>query len=154
MGHYNFLLTGLLTGLKDQYENRDTYNWRRRPNTVFNSLIYSYLICRNRVHCSWILTLPYSHFLKSNQHVYMIARKNIPTIDMIGSHYFVYGITYFGISNDNKVLKLFRVNQTFVLKAQCNGKKENIRFYRLMGGTEVSHFMFKNNMYSSHLCLN
>lgn len=109
----------------------------------------------HRVHCSWILTLPYSHFLKSNQHVYMIARKNIPTIDMIGSHYFVYGITHFGILNDNKVLKLFRVNQTFVLKAQSNGKKENIiRFYRLMGGTEVSHFIFKNKMYSSHLCLN
>lgn len=87
----------------------------------------------------------------------MIARKNIPTTDMIGSHYFFYGITHFGILNDNKVLKLFRVNQTFILKVKryCKGKKENIIwFYRLMGGTEVSHFMFKNNMYSSHLCLN
>lgn len=85
----------------------------------------------------------------------MIARKNIPTIDMIGSHYFFYGITHFGILNDNKVLKLFRVNQTFILKAECNGKKENvIRFYRLMEGIEVSRFMFKNNMYSSHLFLN
>lgn len=59
----------------------ETHNWRRRPNTVFNSLIYSYLICRNRhaydaqssLQLDPNITLFY--FLKSNQHVYMIARK-------------------------------------------------------------------------------